>query len=145
LIVIIPSVIVLTCIAYTIRAQRGGIFEGARMMLVHIAMPKAAPPPDHDDDELGAIDISPPDDPILREMVDMAPHHAKKCADLQEPACSVVLALSEQAMYWPSGTEKKQVQTQKRLQAMLHHDRMSGRKHNKYLEHGPRQAAAAGS
>jgi len=146
LIILVPSVIVLTCIAYTIHEVRkeNGFFEMARKMMTHVGMPKVAPF-HHREDEPEARHILPPDNMILSDMVDMAPHHAKHSSDLHEPSRALVLALSEQAMHWPSGTEKTQVHAQKRLRAMLHHDKMPEQKHIKYLLHGPRPSTPAGA
>jgi len=142
LIIIIPAVVACVCIVCVVRVVRKerAKFRKGQDLMVDIDDKK-----EHhadEDPEPEAIDILPPDDEAHSDMVDLAPYHAKRCADLQEPRKGFVLAVSEQAMLWPKGTKEAHVSSQQRLQSMLHHDKMPEKKLMKYLERGPKASAA---
>jgi len=141
LIIIIPALLACACIVCVVRVVRKerAKFRKSQDLMVDIGIEKERHA--HEDPEPEAIDISPPDDEAHRDMLDLAPFHAKRCADLQEPHKAVVLAVSEQAMLWPEGTKEAHIASQNRLQSMLHHDKMPDRKLMKYLERGPKASS----
>ena len=143
LIILIPSLVVCVCIACVVRAvkKERTRFRKGEDLMVDIGIDKQVV--DVSEPEPQALDVSPPEDETQRDMVDLAPYNAQRCADLQEPRKGVILAVSEQAKLWPKATKDAQVTSYKRYESMLHHDKMPDKKLVKYLERGPRGPEAA--
>jgi hypothetical protein len=98
LIILLPSLVVLACIMYTVREvqRENGFNDLANRMMIFVGMDKEEKR--EEESEPPVPDILPPSDPAHAEMLDMAPYHAKRCVELQPSEQRQILALSDQVI-----------------------------------------------
>jgi hypothetical protein len=102
LIIVLPSLVVCTCIVYTVREvqRENGFNDNANRMMIRVGLEKKDAP-EAVDTEVPVPDILPPSDPAHAEMIDMAPYHANRCVELQPLKRCEILALSDQVLSLP--------------------------------------------
>ena len=102
LIIVLPSLVVCTCIVFTVREvqRENGFNELANRMMIRVGLEKEDAP-EEVDTEVPVPDILPPTDLVHAEMIDMAPYNAKRCVELQPMVRCEILALSDQVLSLP--------------------------------------------
>jgi hypothetical protein len=102
LIIVLPSLVVCTCIVFTVREvqRENGFNELANRMMIRVGLEKEDAP-EEVDTEVPVPDILPPSDLVHAKMIDMAPYHAKRCVELQPMVRCEILALSDQVLSLP--------------------------------------------